>query len=319
MTRKSDRILVLCPGNAVTGGPEVLHQLVHELRAQGKDAAICYFPFSTPFEIPGAYRCYDVEVAQFVDRQDQTVVIPETATRLLDQFDQSKAFIWWLSVDNFFGRFESRWKSELMQLLEGGWSARRQCIGALEGARHLAQSAYALDFLHRHGLHGELLTDYLAQEHFARRTICEERKNSIAYNPKKGAKTIANLRRLLPDLHFIPIRGMTKHEVAKLLSSVKIYADFGHHPGKDRLPREAAMAGACVITGLRGSASFQDDVPIPDRYKLDDQSPHLAAEFDEIARSIFAAFDQHDVQFESYREVIRQERDAFVRQVAELF
>ena len=35
----------------------------------------------------------------------------------------------------------------------------------------------------------------------------------------------------------------------------QVYIDFGHHPGQDRLPREAVQCGCVVITGTRGSGN----------------------------------------------------------------
>ena len=44
-------IYVLCPGNVVTGGPELLHQLVDTLNCNGKNASIVYYPFDYAFYI----------------------------------------------------------------------------------------------------------------------------------------------------------------------------------------------------------------------------------------------------------------------------
>mmetsp|Transcript_16764 Transcript_16764/g.36320 ORF Transcript_16764/g.36320 Transcript_16764/m.36320 type:complete len:101 (+) Transcript_16764:228-530(+) len=36
----------------------------------------------------------------------------------------------------------------------------------------------------------------------------------------------------------------------------------------DRLPREAALAGCIVITNREGAADFDEDVPLPSRFKF---------------------------------------------------
>ena len=46
------------------------------------------------------------------------------------------------------------------------------------------------------------------------------------------------------------------------------YIDFGPHPGMDRLPREAALAGCIVITNREGAAAHDEDVPLPPEYKF---------------------------------------------------
>ena len=61
---------------------------------------------------------------------------------------------------------------------------------------------------------------------------------------------------------------MTEREVEDCLSQAKVYIDFGGHPGKDRIPREAALCGCCVVTGRRGAAGNDVEVPINQSYKL---------------------------------------------------
>ncbi|KAL3809235.1 hypothetical protein ACHAXA_005283 [Cyclostephanos tholiformis] len=46
------------------------------------------------------------------------------------------------------------------------------------------------------------------------------------------------------------------------------YIDFGPHPGMDRLPREAALAGCIVITNREGAAAHDEDVPLPQEFKF---------------------------------------------------
>ena len=46
------------------------------------------------------------------------------------------------------------------------------------------------------------------------------------------------------------------------------YIDFGPHPGMDRLPREAALAGCVVVTNREGAANFDEDTPLPSQFKF---------------------------------------------------
>jgi len=47
-----------------------------------------------------------------------------------------------------------------------------------------------------------------------------------------------------------------------------MYIDFGTHPGKDRIPREAALRNCIVLTNRNGAADNNVDVPIPNEYKI---------------------------------------------------
>jgi hypothetical protein len=100
MNVKYSKILVCCP-TSVTGGPELLHQLVDELRRIGHDAYIVYYPFDQAHDCPEPYRCYDVPQSQLIDEFDVTVVMPEVATWIGRQLKKAQGAVWWLSVDNY--------------------------------------------------------------------------------------------------------------------------------------------------------------------------------------------------------------------------
>ena len=54
-----------------------------------------------------------------------------------------------------------------------------------------------------------------------------------------------------------------------------IYIDFGEHPGKDRIPREAALRNLIVITNRNGAAVNNIDVPIDNMFKIDNNLSQL--------------------------------------------
>jgi hypothetical protein len=312
------RILVCAP-HVVTGGPELLHQLVHTLRGLGRDAYITYYPFEQSFEVPEPYRIYDAPVARFSDDPDTFVIIPESATPIQRRVRLGQTGVWWMSVDNYFyTQGESRWID---------WYTRyrsllnlREPISRLRHAQHFVQSEYARQFLADNGLASELLTDYLNPAHLARTAPpADARQDIVVYNPKKGVRRTRALMRRHPDLRFVALENMTPAQVSELLGKAKVYIDFGHHPGKDRAPREAALAGCCVITGRRGAASNAADIPIPPAYKLDDSSGAYLETFRPLVESIFTEFVSHASEFHLYRDSIRGEHARFQHQVRAIF
>ena len=50
--KKYNKILIVCPEGAVTGGPEALHQLAAHMNALGLPAYMCYLPFDKPANAP---------------------------------------------------------------------------------------------------------------------------------------------------------------------------------------------------------------------------------------------------------------------------
>lgn len=300
-------IVIICPGETVSGGPEALHQLGAALRELGVAAAMCYFPFGQRFPRPAAYAGYDVPSCAFDQIGGADIVIPEARTGFARLFPDNPVWIWWLSVNHF------------QTATPTGQPARHLPIEALKPLRHLSQSAYARDFLARQGLQSQMLGDYLNVAHG---TTCPDeapRLRQVVYNPRKGAEVAKALAALLPDEAFIPIEGLSAGAVSALLRQSRLYIDFGSHPGKDRLPREAAMAGCCVLTGRKGAAGFAQDVAIPSEYRLDERAPDFAARASLAIRDLLDNFPIRRRDFDPYRARIAQERVQFLAQVEAAF
>jgi len=329
---KADRIFVVCPAGTATGGHELLHQLVHQLRAIGRHAYISYWPFDQPHSQHAVYGKYNAPVRAPEDCASSTVVLPEVLTQCTKQFRNAHCVIWWLSVDNYFGFPQNyHYKNPLKHLLKSEnrllnpirrmhtLLRERRPLWALRGLTHYTQSHYARNFLDRWGIRAEMLTDYLSDEHFEPVGLASPRLNVIAYNPKKGIDITRRLIAAFPEIVFRPIENMTPSQVATFLRSSKVYIDFGHHPGKDRPPREAVMAGCCVITGLSGAAAFAEDVPIDTRYRMDPYAKDFERAFAARVRELFDSYDARRTDFDPWRERIRGERALFEAQVVRLF
>jgi hypothetical protein len=316
-------VLVICPANAMTAGPEALHQLVAELNAQGQPAAIVYHPFDRDAATPEPYRKYNVPVARYADEAGTLIVFPEIFPTLALRVRHARAAIWWMSVNNYTCvRYESVLRDKIRytrNLLKG----RRPWRGmaALRGLTHLAQSHYAELFLREHGIAGAQLSDpipvYLEADYLAAlaQRLPTPRQDVILYNPTKGVKVTERLRAAYPQWTFRPLRGLDRAALADAFLGAKVYIDFGHHPGKDRLPREAAIHGCCVITGRYGSAENPVDVPVADRYKLDVRADDFVARFGEEVTRIFDDFDGASADFTAYRTAIAREPENFRAQV----
>ena len=138
------------------------------------------------------------------------------------------------------------------------------------------------------------------------------------YNPRKGQDFTDQLIAAAPDLHWAAIENMTPEQVQQLLAQAKVYIDFGTHPGKDRIPREAAISGCCVLTDRRGAAKFFKDVPIADQYKFADTAEEIPAILTRI-RQVMRDYATAIQDFADYRAEIRQQRQQFEREVDTVF
>jgi len=140
----------------------------------------------------------------------------------------------------------------------------------------------------------------------------------VVYNPKKGFVFTKKIISMANDIKFVPLINMSRNQVIESLQKAKVYIDFGNHPGKDRIPREAAILGCCVITGKIGSAAFFEDVPIPDEYKFEEKEENIPKIIEKI-KDCFEHFEERYKDFEYYREVIRNEPQKFLEDLKKIF
>jgi hypothetical protein len=224
-------------------------------------------------------------------------------------------YFWWMSVDGFFMAAGKRGTG-----VEKEFEMVRR-----HTTRHLYQSEYARRFLWSEHILGWRLSDRLSTpfRQMLNSPANRDRRDLVVFNPMKGneqaIKILDHLDGLGKPVHVVAATGMSRDQVRDLLCEAKIYMDFGSHPGKDRLPREAAACGACVITNRQGSAANDYDIPIPDEYKVDDHVPRFEYAVAEKIHEILDDFPVHQPRFNEYRQRIAQESNEFLDDVAVLF
>ena len=185
---------------------------------------------------------------------------------------------------------------------------------------HLAQSEYAVDFLAKKGFTNvRYLSDFINKNYLLEsdeKLKCQK-ENIVIYNPSKGLLFTKKIIKANRDINFMPLVNMTNKEIMDYMSKAKLYIDFGAHPGKDRMPREAAVMGCCVITGKRGSAGF-DDISIPEKYKFVDKNSSIN-KISNAINDILNNYYERISDFSNYREIIKNEEEKFYKDVKEIF
>lgn len=325
-------IYVLSVAKKATGGTELLHQLVYEINRQGGLAKIVYVDKKGEIEkTPKAFQKYvnNNDIAEEVeDIPDNIVVVPEILFSEARKYQKCQKLYWWLSVDNYYfvNGFMNHvkhkgWLRAMKHVLVDGKRYPRINICNLIGI-HLYQSEYAHQFLLKNGVKEEntrYLSDYINDEFLNVKNDMKTNRNDVVlYNPAKGWEFTKKIIDACPNVVWKPLCNMTPAEVHETLLTSKLYIDFGNHPGKDRFPREAAISGCCVITGKRGAAANPKDIPIPQKYKFDENS----VEINDIVAKIYACisdYNQLQNDFEPYREMIRGEKAEFSRCVKDIF
>ncbi len=90
----------------------------------------------------------------------------------------------------------------------------------------------------------------------------------VTFNGAKGRWKLRELEPLLPDVEFRAIEGMTYSDVCRALAESSLYVELGHLPGRDRLPREAALAGTPTVLLARGAGFCWADFPLGEKYRI---------------------------------------------------
>lgn len=324
-------IYIACPASFATGGTELLHQLCFKLNQNNIDAFMYYYGKNLNNPVAERFKKYKTKyVTSFADNRENIVFIPEVNTDLVEKFKLSKKFIWWLSVDNYKIFYKEYFtfnfnnlntiKEKVKYILKYFIKLKNENKKLFTDKKimHLVQSKYAEEFLKIKGIEQEnilYLSDYLNEDFFVKDISTKNRENNILYNPKKGIKITRKIMKLFPQYNYIPLQNMTPTELKELYLKSKIYIDFGNHPGKDRIPREAAILGCIVLTNKKGSAKYFEDVTILEKYKyFDDDIKRLG---DDI-QYIFNNYEEIFQEYESYRNKIKNEENIFENEILNL-
>ena len=332
-------IYVVCPPNFRTGGVELLHQLIYTIKKIRSNVFCVYDGVENhDYKVLEEYQQYIVDyllISEVEDSNENLLIIPEITVSILNRFKKIEKAIYWESVDNFFFHNFS------LQSLKY-YRKSFTLLGRLKEYAHIIKNLTHYSFLKPQSLYKKnikynfcqsdyalqkcigwklknvyMMTDYLNDSFLTQKVT--SKKDIVIYNPAKGFKITKKIIAVSKNIEFVPLQNMTRDEIKTIMSEAKVYIDFGNHPGKDRLPRETAISGCCIITGTEGSASrLYTDVFIPDDYKFD--KPVLQR--NEIISRINTIFRNYDIisqQYSDYRNRIKNEHIQFEQEVKEIF
>lgn len=339
------RIVIDAPAYWATGGVEALHQLCYSLRANGFNSVL-YFANVRPGDNPihAAYTHYENPyITEWHDNADDVMVLPESRAFIACTVRLARTCIWWLSVDNYYlnilihlreiapqlnmvEEVERKYHTASQQefiatvrsLLAVFGNEKRYC----RADYHLVQSEYARQHILSLGMPTEktfYVADFLNHDYVAGfGTKATAKQDIVLFNPQKGKFFTKKLMEQFPEYTYLPLKGYTREQLQLLFSAAKVYIDFGNHPGMDRIPREAAIGGCCIVTGRDGSAAYPEDVPIPERYKIAREDSNIPA-IGALIADIFSDYATYTADFDSYRNWIRGQEARFMQDVARAF
>ena len=326
---------VLIPFDGDKGGMESLHQLVYFLKKFNVSVEIVYTLSWRKFLLrkktyhPKSMEkyCKGVPIKKNLeDRENNIIFIPEIFTSYVKKMKYAKINIFWLSVNNYYVGFK-KFNESLKWIVRGKYGIgillhphfqRPLTINEInkKNFNHIAQSIYAEKFIHttfgKKPIPIYDFTEDIPQKNESFFNL-GRRDKVILYNPVKGIKVTQKIiKKYKFQYQFVPIKNMSHKEVRELLSKSFIYIDFGEHPGRDRIPREAIMCGCCIITGYRGSAAF-NDVPIDSKFKLFEDE-NLIENFGKLINELVIKSDCSKLFKDAY-ETIAQDKAVVKKQV----
>lgn len=326
------RVLVVYPRGSRTGGPEALHQLVDSLRRHGLEAWLWPVPDSRENQRVDDYVRYDApEVLDLLDEPDTAVVFPEVYSFVPQLWQRASLYCWWLSIDNdplYFSR-RRRSKNAMMDSGRPSLEVVRSALSSqarllrdrpmLLRQTHLAQSKYAWDYIRRRlWTTVTVLGDYIPDA--APRLVHKSAAPpSVAFNPAKGGDLIAQIQQTTNLAStWVPIKGLTRQGVRELLDQTTVYLEAGHQPGKDRIPREAALHGNVVLMLRRGAGANDLDCPIPEQHKIR-PGRGAARRFADALEDVLADPSRHRALQGQYVNMIVDDQAAFDAAVVGIF
>ncbi len=290
-------IYILCPNELVTGGTEALHQMVDAINKQGGDGRIVYvsrLSVGVKRRPPFRFRHYEINVATSVDDTiGNAIVAPEVYPEIMCKYKNATTYFWWLSFDYF----------------------SNSKVPFPKNVKHICQSYYAADMIKNEGLivH-QMVTDYITVFPLKAR---ESKRNVIMMPTRKIDAAYQSLHdHILAKYSTIEIRNLSKLALSRSFQKSKLYVDFGIHPGKDRLPREAVYFDAMVLTSKSGSCTNNVDVPLDDQYKI--TSDISVVELDKRIDNMFNQETQNSV-FKNYKKIIQNDRQTFFDEISTVF
>lgn len=332
---KNSIIYILCPANFETGGTELAHQLIDFLISNNKKAFIVYIANNNyqNANVPKGFEKYNVRVAsEPIDDVNNIIILPEINFSFINKFHNIQYVFWWMSVDNFYLRssmIEVIRFSGLFNAFKVAYDRFITNQDILSGIGfndiknlknsylNVYQSTYAKHTLLKNDVNEILpLSDYINSDFLDGQDLDFSKQDIILYNPAKGLKFTKKIIKLLPTYKFVALEKLTRTELSEYLKISKLYIDFGHHPGKDRLPREAVLNNCCLLVGKKGAAKYFEDIAIPDKYKFDEKDLDLIVE---AIKDIILNFDVCKNDFHFYRNRILLEKNKFHSEIEEIF
>lgn len=162
------------------------------------------------------------------------------------------------------------------------------------------------------------ISDYMNESFLEGNDYSLFKENIILYNPIKNGSFLDPIISETSNYQWVPIKGMTPKEVCEIMKKSKLYIDFGYHPGKERMPREACLSDCCLIIGKDGSAKYKEDMPIKDEYHFEKEKDNYSTIIAKV-KDCMENYSTNRLDFKPYKSVLLSEKADFKEDIKKVF
>jgi hypothetical protein len=348
--KKNSILYVLAPSNVSTGGPEGLHQLAYNCQNLFKvNTRMVYLPILRSNPVHKNYKNFKLKFAKNIkDDSDNVLIIPEQYFYLKYslKFKNIKKIIWWLSLDNYLvHKFKDENSKYIRSIIKIPYnvinlfnkitsyyfgiftfqdylkflfsSAKFKKYQEINQANlHVMQSYYAYEYFKKKLPNVKLLYDYQRKIIIKNYKKKIKKKDIVCYSDKSN--NFIKLIKSYTKLNFIPLVRLNSNQIIDVFKKTKIYLDFGYHPGKDRMPREAALFDNCIIVNRKGSANNNIDIPINKKFKFNEKYSNLN-DIKNTMNDVLKNYKKEILKFRHYKKKILEEEKVFKKQLFSIF
>ncbi len=333
-------IIVMCPGNVISGGVNSLLNLCGSLNKNGFSAKIYFYDIDNDIINSHIVQSYNVEQYRGeLDLENNIVVAPETQTTRIKNLKKATKVVYWLGLLYYYKNPE--WKFpfnyKIMRKLIACHSYAGYSNGAFELAKrrlneyakskiniwtadyiHLSNSYFVTEYCKNKGAKHAYTIQNPVHDEFYDKDINPKREKYILLGQRSSHLFMWLLRIVFKDYKIFKLKRMSHAEVMKYLSKSTVFVELGINHGRDRLPREAALLGNVVFMNRRGSSSNKADYNLDKYYILKNN----ILNYFQIIKKIKNTLDNYQTHFEKqseFRQQLIKEKNDFNNNVKKVF
>ncbi len=333
-------IIIMCPGNVISGGVNSLLNLCTSLNRNGFSAKI--FFYNVDNEIINSHIVQSYNIEQYngeLDLESNIIIVPETQTVRIKSFKKAIKVVYWLGLLYYYKNPE--WKFpfnyKIIRKLIACHSYAGHSNGFFELTKrrlneyakskiniwtedyiHLSNSYFVTEFCKNKGAKYAYTIQNPVHDEFYEAEVNKKREKYILLGQRSSYIFMWFMRLVFKEYKVFKLKRMSHAEVVKYLSQSAIFIELGINHGRDRLPREAALLGNVVFMNRRGSSSNKADYNLDEYYILKNNIFNYFKIIRKVKNAL-SNYNEHLERQSEFRQQLIDEKNNFDANVKQVF